>query len=53
VVKLRQLLELKRTYPAEPFMTAIENALYYGLFDLARLERMILKNTGGDFFEIK
>jgi len=53
VVRLRQLLELKRTYPSEPFMAAIDNALCYGLFDLARLERIILKNTGGDFFEIK
>lgn len=53
VVKLRRLLELKRTYPADPFMAAIENALHYGLFDLARLESIILKNTGGDFFDIK
>ena len=52
VVRLRQLLELKRTYPADSFMAAIEDALCYGLFDLARLERMILKNTGGDFFNL-
>jgi transposase len=52
-VKLRRLLDLKRTYPAAPFMKAVEEALHYGLFDLARLEKMILKNTGGDFFELK
>jgi hypothetical protein len=34
-------------------MKAVEEALHYGLFDLARLEKMILKNTGGDFFELK
>jgi len=27
--------------------------LHYGLYDLARLEKMILKKTGGDFFELK
>lgn len=53
MVKLRQLLELKRVYPAAPFMKAIRAALTYGLYDLARLEKMILKNTSGDFFEIK
>ena len=52
LVKLRRLLDLKRTYPAAPFLKAIEEALRYGLYDLARLEKMILKNTGGDFFEL-
>ncbi len=40
LVKLRQLLNLKRSYPEKPFSQAIEDALHYGLFDLARLERM-------------
>ncbi len=53
LVKLRRLLELKRTYPEEPFMKAVADALHYGLFDLARLEKMILTNTGGDFFNLK
>ena len=53
VIKLRRLLDLKRTYPAVPFLKAIEEALRYGLYDLARLEKMILKNTGGDFFELR
>lgn len=52
VVKLRRLLELKRTYPDEPFLTAVREALRYGLYDLARLEKMILKNTSGDFFHL-
>ncbi len=50
VTKLRRLLELKRTYPAEPFLAAIEQALEYGLFDLSRLERLILERVAGDFF---
>ncbi|MDH4292106.1 MAG: IS21 family transposase [Dehalococcoidia bacterium] len=53
IVKLRRLLDLKRTYPAAPFLKAVEEALHYGLYDLARLEKMILKKTGGDFFELK
>lgn len=50
VSKLRRLLALKRSYPAEPFLAAIEQALEYGLFDLNRLERLILERVAGDFF---
>ena len=52
IVKLRRLLDLKRTYPPASFQKAVEEALHYGLYDLTRLEKMILKNTGGDFFEL-
>jgi transposase len=52
VGKLRRLLELKRTYPAEPFLAAIEQALQYGLFDLSRLERLILERVAGNFFDL-
>ena len=52
LVKLRRLLDLKRTYPPVPFQKAVEEALHYGLYDLARLEKMILKNTGDDFLEL-
>jgi transposase len=52
VGKLRRLLELKRTYPAEPFLAAIAQALHYGLFDLSRLERLILERVAGDFFAL-
>jgi hypothetical protein len=43
---------LKRTYPAGPFIAAIEQALQYGLFDLGRLEALILKQVAGDFFAL-
>ncbi len=52
VAKLRRLLELKRSYPAEPFLAAVAQALEYGLFDLARLERLILERVAGDFFDL-
>ena len=49
---LRRLLELKRTYPSGPFLAAVEEALRFGLFDLQRLETLILKQMAGDFFNL-
>lgn len=49
---MRRLIELQRTYPAAPFIAAIEQALHYGLFDLGRLEELILKHVAGDFFAL-
>jgi hypothetical protein len=50
VIPLRKLLNLKRTYPQKAFLEAVEEALRYGLFDLGRLEQMILKGVAHDFF---
>ena len=50
VRSLRRLLDLKRTYPAEPFERAVTEALHYGLYDLGRLEKLILSHVAGDFF---
>jgi len=50
IARLRRLLSLKRTYPPEPFLAALTKALAYGLFDLSRLEKMILEHVAGDFF---
>lgn len=49
---LRRLLEMKHTYPAEPFLAAVEQARRYGLFDLGRLEALVLKFAAGDFFRL-
>jgi hypothetical protein len=46
------LLQLKRSYPAQPFLGAVEQALKYGLFDLSRLETLVLRNVAGDFFAL-
>ena len=35
-----------------PFIAAIEQALQYGLFDLGRLEALILEQVAGDFFAL-
>ena len=50
--QFQRLLHLKRTYPIEAFLPAIILALQYGLFDLARLENLILQRVAGDFFKI-
>jgi hypothetical protein len=49
---LRRLLELKRTYPTGPFLAAVDQALHFGLFDLQRVETLILKHVAGDFFNL-
>lgn len=49
---LRRLLEMKRTYPGAPFLAALEQALQFGLFDLGRVEALILKRVAGDFFNL-
>lgn len=53
VMQLRRLLDLKRTYPPEAFEKALVQALRYGLYDLPRLEQMILSHVQGDFFTIE
>jgi len=53
VAKLKRLLNLQRTYPAAPFLDAIEQAAKYGLYDLGRLEALILKQVAGSFFDLE
>ncbi len=50
---LRQLLRLLREYPREAFLAAVAEAGRYGLYDLDRLERMILRRVARDYFLIR
>jgi hypothetical protein len=50
--QFRRLIEMKRSYPPESFLPVISRALRYGLYDLNRLEQMILFHLAGDFFGI-
>lgn len=50
---LRELLRMVEEYPREAVLKALEEATRYGLFDLERVERMILKNVRSDFFRLK
>jgi len=49
-IALRRLAQLRRDYPAAPLIAAIETAAHYGLYDLDRLERMILRNVATAYF---
>jgi transposase len=50
---LRRLLELQRTYPKAPFLAAVRQATHYGLHDLGRLEKLILREVAGNFFALR
>jgi transposase len=50
VFALRQLLRLVREYPREPLRAAVGEAAHYGLYDLDRVERMILRRVARDYF---
>jgi hypothetical protein len=49
---LRQLLRLVREYPREPLVDAVHEAARYGLYDLDRLERMILRRVTREYFRL-
>lgn len=47
---LRQLLRFVREYPRKPLLAAVAEAGRYGLYDLDRLERMILQRVAREYF---
>ncbi len=49
---LRRLLELQRTYPKAPFLAAVRQAAHFGMYDLGRLEKLILQQVAGEFFAL-
>lgn len=49
---LHRLVQIKRTYPREPFLAAVAQALKFGLFGLTRLEHLVLRHVAGDFFAL-
>jgi hypothetical protein len=49
---LRQLLRMAREYPRDAFLSAVAEAAHYGLFDLDRLERMILRRIASHYFQL-
>ena len=50
VLALRQLLRMVREYPREPLLASVAEAARYGLYDLDRVERMILRQVARDYF---
>jgi hypothetical protein len=49
-IALRRFAQMRRDYPAASLIAAIETAAHYGLYDLDRLERMILRNIATAYF---
>jgi len=47
---LRQLLRMAREYPREPMMQALRTAAHYGLYDLDRVETIVLRAIASDYF---
>jgi hypothetical protein len=49
---LRRLLSMLRDYPREAFLAAVADADSYRLFDLDRLEKMVLRRIADDYFPL-
>ncbi len=49
---LRHLLRMVREYPAGALKDAVAEAERYGLFDLSRVERMVLRRIAHDYFRL-
>ena len=47
---LQRLLRMLREYPRASLLAAVRDAERFGLYDLDRLERMILRRVGRDYF---
>lgn len=50
ILALRQLLRMVREYPRDLLLAAVAEAARYGLYDLDRVERMILRLVARDYF---
>jgi len=50
-VALRRLWQLWRDYPRRPLLAAVREATHYGLYDVDRLERMVLRQIAGEYFQ--
>jgi hypothetical protein len=51
-IALRQLLRMVREYPKDAVTAALNDACHYGLYDLVRVERMVLRRVARDYFPI-
>ena len=50
--RVRRLHRIYIEYPTVAVTAALEEALRYGLTDLERLERMVLRHVAGDYFRL-
>jgi hypothetical protein len=47
---LRKLLQIVRDYPRAPVLDAVRTATHYRLYDLDRLEHMVLRRVASEYF---
>ncbi len=52
IARIRKLHKMRQDYPRPAFLRAVEEAVKYGMYDLHRLEKMILRNIAGDYFKL-
>lgn len=50
--RIRKLHGMYLEYPTQPLSEAVKVAVKHGLFDLSRIERMILREIAGTFFTL-
>jgi hypothetical protein len=50
---IRRLHRMYIEYPDDPLREALVEALHYGLLDLERIERMVLRRVAGNFFRLR
>lgn len=50
MLALRRLLGFVRDYPRDSLLAAVAHADNYGLFDIDRLERLVLRHVAHDYF---
>lgn len=50
VASLRRLLRIWQDYPQASIVAALCEALHYSMYDLERLEKMVLRRVAGDVF---
>jgi transposase len=49
---VRRLARMVHDYPRRPLLAALASAAEYGLYDLERVERMLLRSLTRDFFRV-
>ncbi len=49
---LRQLLRMVREYPTQPLRSAVRRAHHYGLYDLDRVESLLLRLIAEEYFQL-
>jgi transposase len=52
VRSIRYLHRMYLDYPTEPLRRAVSAALEHGLYDMERIERMVLRSIAGEFFRM-